>query len=186
MLFRPRLKIGRFCCLVLLATISLLFPCHRALADKAHLENFEATGRAVSNHDGDTFKLAINDGTLLVRFSGVDSPETGQAYWKAARRKLRSILDGQHVTVNCYKKDRYGRHVCHVFVAETDVGLELVRYGLAWYAVQFANELSAVQRDAYVEAEANARQHRVGLWSELDPQPPWACRRLRKAGNKCR
>ena len=106
MLFRPRLKIGRFYCFVLLATITLLFPYHRAFADKAHLESLEATGRAVSHHDGDTFRLETNDGILQVRFSGVDSPKTGQAYWKAARRRLRSILDGQHVTVNCYKKDR--------------------------------------------------------------------------------
>ena len=42
---------------------------------------FEATGVVIKNHDGDTIKLETReDGLLNVRFSGADTPETGQAY----------------------------------------------------------------------------------------------------------
>jgi len=47
---------------------------------------FEAKGRVIKNHDGDTITLATNDhGVLTIRLSEADAPETGQGYWKVAR-----------------------------------------------------------------------------------------------------
>jgi endonuclease YncB( thermonuclease family) len=49
-------------------------------------EPFEVTGNVIKNNDGDTIKLKTADrGIINVRISGADTPETGQAYWKAAR-----------------------------------------------------------------------------------------------------
>jgi endonuclease YncB( thermonuclease family) len=149
---------------------------------------FTATGTVVSNHDGDTFKLQTPDRDILtIRFSGIDTPETGQAFWKSARRSLAGLVRGQPVTVRCYKKS-HERDVCRVFAgtASLDVGLEIVRLGMAWHAFQFAHEQTEDERVAYKTAEEQARLGRVGLWSEPDPMAPWECRRLRRAGQKCR
>lgn len=148
---------------------------------------FKATGAVTDNHDGDTIKLQTADrGLLVVRLSGADAPETGQAYWRAARGYLRSLVAGQETTVWCYKRDRYEREVCHVRVGNQDVCEELIRHGYAWYAHMFGNELSAQQREVYTKGEQDARAQRVGLWSDPDPLPPWECRKLRKAHQKCR
>lgn len=151
---------------------------------------FTATGSVIANHDGDTFKLQTPDhGLLTIRFSGMDTPETGQAFWKSARRALSGLVRGQQVTVHCYKKNR-DRDVCRVFAGpvnrELDVGLEMVKLGMAWHAFQFAHEQTEAERVAYTTAEKEARLGRVGIWAEPDPQPPWECRKLRKAGQKCR
>lgn len=151
---------------------------------------FETTGEVISNHDGDTFKLQTPDqGVLTVRFSGMDTPETGQAYWKSARRALSGLVRGQPVTVHCYKKS-HDRDVCRVFAGTgnrvLDVGLEMVKAGMAWHAFQFVREQTEAERVAYTEAETRARHAKVGLWAESDPMPPWECRKLRKAGQKCR
>ena len=113
----------------------------------------------------------------------MDTPETGQAFWKSARRELARLVENQLVTVHCYKKS-HDRDVCKVFAGKerVDVGLEMVRQGMAWYAFQFAHEQSASERDAYKAAEAHARQERLGLWAEPDPMPPWECRKIRRAG----
>lgn len=150
-------------------------------------EPFEVTGSAIKNHDGDTIKLQTTErGIIDVRLSGVDTPETGQAYWKAARGALRELVAGKPVTVWCYKTDKYDREVCHVTTGGADVGHALVKQGLAWYAFMFAAELTPAMREAYQVAETQARQQHIGLWQEPDPMPPWECRKLRKAHQKCR
>lgn len=56
-------------------------------------EPFEITGSAIKNPDGDTIKLqTTNRGVIDVRLSGADTPETTQAYWKAARSPYSSDL----------------------------------------------------------------------------------------------
>lgn len=148
---------------------------------------FQVSGTSIQNHDGDTFRLQTQDrGVLVVRFSGSDTPETGQAYWRAARNTLRDILAGQETTISCYKLDRHGRNVCHVTVGTADVGIEMVRRGMAWYAFQYASELTESQRLNYKAAEHFAQEKGFGLWSMPNPQPPWDCRKLRRLRIKCR
>jgi len=148
---------------------------------------FKISGRVIKNHDGDTIKLQTTDrGILTIRFSGSDTPETGQAFWKSARNTLHTMLYGKETWVSCYKNDRHARDVCHVSLGTTDIGLEMVRQGMAWYAYQFGHELSATQRQRYIDAEQQARTQGLGIWSMLDPQPPWECRKLRKQGQHCR
>jgi endonuclease YncB( thermonuclease family) len=161
-----------------------------AAAPSSSYTPFTATGSVVSNHDGDTLKLQTPDrGLLTIRFSGMDTPETGQAFWKSARRALAHLVEDQQVTVNCYKKS-HDRDVCSVFAGpvnqKQDVGLEMVKLGMAWHAFQFAHEQTTGEREAYKSAEENARQEQLGLWAEPIPMAPWECRKLRKAGQKCR
>jgi endonuclease YncB( thermonuclease family) len=150
-------------------------------------EAFRATGVVVKNHDGDTIHLdTAGRGVLTIRLSGADTPETGQAHWRSARTRLRELVTRQQVTAECYKKDRHGRDVCHVSVGETDLGLDLIKGGHAWFASAFAMELDEKQRESYPAAEQAARVQKIGLWADPDPMPPWECRSLRKHGQKCR
>lgn len=149
-------------------------------------EPFEVTGSLIKNHDGDTITLRTDDrGIFNVRLSGADTPETGQAYWRVARDALQQLIADKPVTVRCYKQDWRKREVCHATVAGTDPALVLVKEGLAWYAFMFSDELTPAMRSAYEKAEAEARQRRIGLWQEPEPMPPWECRKLRKAHQKC-
>lgn len=147
---------------------------------------FEVTGVVVKNHDGDTLKLQTEErGLLTIRLSGVDTPETGQAYWRVARGYLRKITAGKPTTALCYKTDPRGREVCHVSVGGQDVSEALIAGGYGWYARMFANELSEAQQRANDEAEKSARGERLGLWQDEEPMPPWECRKRRKAGLAC-
>lgn len=171
--------------LKILVVILLSLP--SVVLAKPPFESFIATGSVIKNHDGDTIKLQTADrGVLTVRLSGADTPETGQAYWRNAKGALGALVKGRQATVSCYKTDRHQRNVCHVSVGTTDAELYLIRQGLAWYAFQFADELTTTQQVAYRQAEQDAHQQRIGLWAEPDPMPPWECRKLRKAHQKCR
>lgn len=141
----------------------------------------------IRNADGDTFRLQTKEHeVLVVRFSGSDTPEIGQTYWRAARNTLRDLLGGQETTAACYKQDPDGRYVCHVTVGTTDIGLEMVRCGMAWYAESSAHELTETQRLNYQAAQRFAQEKAFGLWSMPHPQPPWECRQRRSQRKKCR
>ena len=153
--------------------------------------SFEVTGVVVKNHDGDTIKLETEDrGVLTIRISGADTPETGQAYWRAARGYLRKLVAGKATTAWCYKKDPHDREVCHVRVGDRDVSEALIASGHGWYARMFAGEFSEAQQLAYDAAEQSARNERLPLLIHLSraarirlrnllllqPQEEWRCR----------
>lgn len=171
----------------LLALLLVAIGSPVASASPGKHEPFQVTGSVVHNHDGDSFKLHTEAmGTMEVRMSGADTPESGQAYWKVARDFLKAFVEDKPVTAWCYKRDRYDREVCHVTVGNQDVGLELIRQGLAWFPVRYGAELTPEMRSSYAEAENTSRQRKVGLWAEPEPQPPWECRKLKKSRLKCR
>lgn len=171
----------------LLASILLTTWLQLAHAKPGLHEPFEVTGHVIKNHDGDTIKLQTDElGIITVRLSGADTPETGQAYWRVARDNLHRQVADNPVTVWCYKRDRNDREVCHAKVNGSDLGLALVKQGLAWYAFMFADELTPEMRQAYQSAEIQARKQRLGLWQTQEPLPPWECRKLRRAHQKCR
>jgi endonuclease YncB( thermonuclease family) len=152
----------------------------------AHFHCFGATrfnGIAISILDGDTIRVESSDRVVYqVRLAGIDAPEKGQPFGEDSRRNLSRILLGKLVVVQSYKTDRYGRLVGKVFLDGSDISLMQIRAGLAWHYKQYQKEQSELDRDAYSVEESTARQRGVGLWSQVDPVPPWVHRKGGKAG----
>ena len=131
-------------------------------------------GRVVAVHDGDTISVLRHGHSVRVRLHGIDCPELGQAFGRAAKRAASSLVFKREVRVVPVDVDRYGRPVARVFLGSTDINLELVRRGLAWHFVRYAPHDSAL-----ANAEREARSARRGLWAERNPVPPWTWRRSR-------
>ena len=110
---------------------------------------------------------------------GIDAPERRQPYGNASKDSLSRLVFNRNVEARCYKRDRYGRNVCRVFTREggKDVGLEMVRAGLAWWFREYAKEQTPEEQGAYQGAEDAARMTKRGLWKEPKPVPPWEWRR---------
>ena len=104
--------------------------------------------RAVAVIDGDTF-VGSKD-ARVVRLWGVDAPELDQP-----------------------KGDSWGRLVAIARRGkEIDIGLELIKMGLAWHDPRYAPKAKE-----YAEAEAEARKAKRGLWSDDKPVSPWDWRK---------
>ena len=58
----------------------------------------------------------------------------------------------------------------------TDINLAQVRDGMAWSYKQYAREQSPEDRREYERSEFQAKIHRLGLWAEKNPTPPWQWR----------
>jgi len=136
------------------------------------------SGRVVSVADGDTITVLDSSNTQhKIRLAQIDAPEVGHgknktamAYGEKSKTALSNLVFQQVVEAECQTKDRYGRLVCKILVNGIDANLQQVKNGMAWVYVKYSKEAS------YYEAEATAKEKRIGLWADSDPIPPWEYR----------
>ena len=128
----------------------------------------------ISVIDGDTVQLT--DGTM-VRYRGIDAPEVRkrvgrrwvydpQPYALVAKQLNRSWVEGKIVRLEVdpsESHDRYGRLLAAVFVDSRFVNSALVEAGLARV---FRYAYREPYGDTLDQAEASARHHKLGIWSE--------------------
>ena len=120
--------------------------------------------------DGDTIEVNIDGGIYKVRYIGIDTPELddNRAEYRAlaqeATRFNRQLVERKTVRLetDVSKVDKYGRLLRYVYVDDISVNAELVRQGLAWAK---AYEPDTKYQDILEEAEAEARQNKIGLWA---------------------
>ena len=147
-----------------------------ALADSGGSDGTLLTVTKVT--DGDS----LRSGEIRIRIFGIDAPEirqncldAGGRAWTCgvrAKQAMASLVAG-HDKVRCEYKDtdRYKRLVMRCHAGGTDLGLALVRAGLALAERRFSKD--------YIEAETRARRDGVGMWAGTF-LPPWEWRRANK------
>lgn len=139
------------------------------------------TGVVVGVADGDTVTLLTDAGQQeKVRLAGIDAPEKSQAFGSLSKRSLSDMAFQKRGSVEWQKRDRYGRIVGKLRIADVDVGLQQVADGLAWHYKAYEREQSASDRKAYGDAETTARSQRIGLWRDPDQIEPWNFRRMKR------
>ena len=130
-------------------------------------------GRVVGVSDGDTITVLDDKKQRhVIRLMGIDAPEKAQAFGQKAKESLSDLIFGKDVSVTWFKRDRYGRTVGQVYVADIDVCLEQIKRGFAWHYKQYEREQSEEDRSRYAEAEKEASIARVGLWLDEKPIEP--------------
>jgi endonuclease YncB( thermonuclease family) len=156
----------------------------------------ELHGRVVKVTDGDT--VVVLDAAReqhKVRLQGIDAPERKQAFSEKSKLHLSDLVFGKDVVVRWDKRDRYGRIVGKVLVADrscgkppcpkdVDAGLEQIEAGLAWWYRAYAKEQTPDDRAAHEREEKKARARGVGVWSEKNPTAPWDFRKAKRSGAK--
>lgn len=120
--------------------------------------------------DGDTVIIAVGDNEEVIRYIGVDAPETKhpekgeQCFGKESSAKNKELVLGQKVRFERDKRNRdhRGRLLRYVWVGERMINLELVRDGYA-FAEHFSPNYR--HRKQLEDAEREAERLGNGLWS---------------------
>ena len=158
--------------LVILSLLAFTFPL-------VHAEII--TGRVVRVTDGDT--IVILDASKVqhkIRLTGIDAPERGQDYGTKSKEHLSELVAGKTVVVDYNKYNRYQRILGKVIFNGEDVNLEQVEAGMAWHYKKYQREQSPSDRVKYSDAELEARRHKLGLWRDPNPVPPWEYRQAKR------
>lgn len=163
-----------------------------AASTRGTFVNFTLNGAVVAVEDGDTLTLqSANAARFIVRLSDLDTPEifhkggadrncpgrvlpdrAGQPLGREARRSLQSLALRKEARAECYEIDRFGRPVCHVFVAGRNVNLEQIERGWG----MLPERVDWVRDPASRDAETRARARGAGVWRTAKPLHPGAWR----------
>jgi endonuclease YncB( thermonuclease family) len=183
-----RQLLWNFMCRFLLSIpIAIVFPMTFALFPSlGHAERpsgYVLHGHVVRVIDGDTLVMLDDSGERhTLRLAGIDAPEKGMPYGLSSKNTLITWLDGEEVTAQIAKNDRYGRKIATVVHQGRDINLALLKAGLAWHYKRYAREQTPEHADSYGNAELLAKGEQRGLWQEPEPIPPWLWRQYcRKA-----
>jgi micrococcal nuclease len=137
----------------------------------------KSTDRAVADHpagssgamvldvtDGDTIDVRTGGRLETVRLIGVNAPERGECLAHRASRWLRDRVQGRDVELasDTSDRDRYGRLLRYVEVEGVDVGVGLVRAGLA-IAREYPPDTA--RSAEYQLVERAAEDARTGMWA---------------------
>jgi micrococcal nuclease len=83
------------------------------------------------------------------------------------------------VQVRSIERDKYKRLVAEVFINNRSVNLTMVQEGQAVVYRQYLQGC-ANTKDQFLQAEASAKQQKLGFWKQSQPVMPWDFRRGKK------
>jgi len=136
-------------------------------------------GRVVRVADGDTITvLGASNVQHKVCLDKIDAPEKKQAFGEKSKQHLSEMVFGKDVKVEWQKKDRYGRILGEVYVCSTNANLQMVKDGMAWHYKLYD------KTEVYAAAEKDARDKRIGLWSDPNPIEPHEFRKSKRGDTK--
>jgi micrococcal nuclease len=121
--------------------------------------------------DGDTLDLENGE---RIRFSGINTPESGECYYQEAKEKLKSLVGGKEVLLEKDKSDtgKYGRKLRYVYVNESEgkglvfVNGVLVERGYA--KVYDKYKLETKRYSQLKKLEKKAIEKNLGVWDCKD------------------
>ena len=95
--------------------------------------------QVISILDGDTIEVLHTNRAERIRLNGIDCTEKGQAYGHRAKQAASALAFGKQVTLNTFGKDKYGRTIADVLLADgRNVNHELVKDGWCWWYRRYA------------------------------------------------
>ncbi len=127
-------------------------------------------GTVVRVVDGDTITVRLGERVESVRYIGVNTPELArngreeQPGARQAHAANRRLVEGKRVRLelDVQSRDRYGRLLAYVWIADTMINAELLRLG---YAQVMTVPPNVRHRDHFRALERSARESRRGLWA---------------------
>ena len=114
--------------------------------------------------DGDTIEVSVGGVEERLRMIGINAPEDGECIADEATRWMRERIEGEAVTLvrDQTDRDQYGRLLRYVEIDGADVGVELVRSGLALARRYPPDTTRAAELDIVQRAAEDAG---VGMWA---------------------
>ena len=112
--------------------------------------------------DGDTADL---QGLGRVRFSGINTPEKGDCYYKEAKEKLTGIILNKEVYAEKDRsdKDKYDRYLRYIYLNDTLVNGVLVEEGYARVFDKYKKDTGRYEQ--LKKLEEIAVENKLGVWA---------------------
>lgn len=131
----------------------------------------------IAVHDGDTVRVRSAVGlTQTLRLAHIDAPELKQPGGPASQKALADLCLQTMASVQPITRDRYGRLVVDLSCNTKNASRNQIDLGMAWVFTRYEPAGSPLYA-----AQATAQNHRIGIWSQDEPMPPWTWRKAQQS-----
>lgn len=131
--------------------------------------------------DGDTLEVLIpgNTDKQRVRMLAIDAPELKMSGGQESKRALANLITDckKEISIKEAYEDQYKRIVGKVLCGDKDLNLEQIKQGNAWVYTSHIKDAFPGDDTKYKNAQKYAKDHKLGLWKEKNPQAPWQWRK---------
>ncbi len=136
------------------------------------------TGKVVGIIDGDTYDILMEGNeTVRVRMEGIDAPEKGMPFYKAAKKHLSALCFGKTIRLEVHDEDSNDRKIAFSYLEDgRELSHEMLKAGMAWHFIKYNKDKDLAK------LESQARELKEGLWIDESPMPPWINRALHRKG----
>lgn len=135
-------------------------------------------GKVIGIVDGDTYDILVKGKKpLRIRMEGIDAPEKGMPYYKTSKKYLSELCFGKDIKVLVTGFDRSERILGLTYLHNgEELSHLMIKNGMAWHFKKYNSykDLS--------DLEIEARIARIGIWTDLNPMPPWVNKSLHSKG----
>ena len=127
-------------------------------------------GKVIDVVDGDTIEVKIGLETYILRYIGIDCPESGNSlnsdnfYGKDALLQNQKLVEGKEVLLikDVSDVDKYGRLLRYVFVDSDFINYVMVKKGFA-HSIKYSPDVAC--SNFFDEAQNQASQAVLGFWA---------------------
>lgn len=159
-----------------LVFVALLTVLYCALPVKAH--TLQAI--VVEVNDGKTITVENTGRRIKVVLKAAEAPEKDQPYADAARLHLAGFVLNRQVVIEYTGLGAGAMLIARVFCEDRDIGLQMIRDGVAWFDRDYGSELGEQVQRLYSDSEQAAKTEHRGIWQDASPVPPWEWRRAKE------
>lgn len=150
----------------------MMFKCFIFCLTIVFLSSNVFDAKVIGVTDGDTIVVMTEDKQQVkIRLEGIDCPESKQDFGDRAKQATSDLCFGKVVRIESTGQDRYGRTLAFVYVGQECVNKELLKSGMAWHYKKYNND------SELAKLETEAREKKIGLWSQANPVAPWDWRK---------
>ena len=153
--------------------ISLFVSCQPTITKKVIHNQNSYTAKVIGISDGDTVTVLKNKQQIKIRLAHIDCPEKRQPFGTKAKQFVSDAIFGKMVTVvSDGTTDRWKRLIAVIkYDNNQNLNKNLVRNGLAMHFKRYSDDMS------YDVLEQQAKQNKVGMWSQNKVIAPWDFRK---------
>ncbi len=156
--------------------VLFLFSCNNSSQEES-ISN-PTSGKVIAIIDGDTYDILLDGNkTVRIRMEGIDAPEKGMPFYRVAKKYLGELCFEKNVRLEIHDTDSRGRKIAFTYLDDgTEISHEMIKAGLAWHFTKYNKD------EDLATLEVQAKESKLGLWTDESPMPPWDNRSLHRKG----
>lgn len=148
----------------------VLIPCIFLLFINAVLAQSRLSGKVVEVIDGKTVVIELQTGNrVTTELQSIETPLPEQPLYQTVKQHLKNLVLDKVVEFRANGMNG-SKAIGKLYLGGTDVAMQLVRDGAAWYAANASIEAS--ESETYQSNQLLAKLEKRGIWSVERMKPP--------------